>query len=731
MVLTEQDPLALVGVLVSGKYRVERFVAEGGFSYLYRAEHAVWKQPVLLKFLKLHSNMDPARSQQLIQEFLREGALLRELSARSASIIQAYDVESFPTRVGELPFLVLEWLDGAPLDQHLAQDRAIGRPPNTIEEALHLLEPVAMALEVVHGRGIAHCDVKPGNIFIVGDPYGPDAIVKLLDFGIAKMMSQQGGPASFTPHYGAPEQFDRSYGETGPWTDVFALALVLVEMLVGRRAIEGADVSAAAFSSMNPSMRPTPANLGAPIGKSVEQVFLRALAVSPQQRYPNAAAFWTDLRAAASEVQTLMSAPTPSSNGGALGVNAQAPFSETPAVQVAVPHQPALPARNGGAKKLLYLIPVAMAAAAIGAFLAVRNEAPTAATNAAAGSNSAGGLALPSASASASVAAAPVAACPSGMVPVRAGKFFMGHDGDEVQPFERPQHQVTLGAFCMDVTEVTVEAYRICVESGKCLPASVENSWPGMTKREQKLYDPICNFGRPGRDRHPINCVDWEKATTYCTANGKRLPTSAEWEYAVRGSDGRIYPWGDEPPSANHLNACGAECVAWGRAHRETLSPMHPQDDGFATTAPVGSFPRGRSMFGLDDVIGNVMEWVSDWDGPYTADPKTDPQGPSTGVEKVIRGGAWNAGNMVWVRPSFRFHFPPAARTHGIGFRCAKAQQLARRNRKAAPSCRRIALSCRLSVVRTPESDVFGYRSRPRDADPSRRNRMGRRCPRL
>jgi formylglycine-generating enzyme required for sulfatase activity len=122
---------------------------------------------------------------------------------------------------------------------------------------------------------------------------------------------------------------------------------------------------------------------------------------------------------------------------------------------------------------------------------------------------------------------------------------------------------------------------------------------------------------------------------------------------------------------ANHLNACGKECVAWGKTNREALTAMHDQDDGFAATAPVGSFPRGRSMFGLDDVIGNVMEWAEDWDGPYSAEPQEDPRGPANGSDKVIRGGAWNAGNMVWVRPSFRFHFPPATYTHGIGFRCA------------------------------------------------------------
>lgn len=658
MVLVQQDPLALAGAVVSGKYRIERFVAEGGFSFLYRAEHAVWKQPVLLKFLKLHRTMDPARSQQLIQEFLREGALLRELSARTASIVQAYDVETAPTKVGELPYLVLEWLDGCPLDVHLANEQAAGRGPTTVAEALHLLEPIASALQVVHARGIAHCDIKPGNIFIAGDPHGPDAIVKLLDFGIARLSTETGGPASFTPQYGAPEQFDARYGQTGPWTDVFAFALVLVEMITGRRAIEGADVSAAAYSAMNREARPTPSARGAGVTPSVEAVFLRALAVSPEHRYPDGATFWAELRAASLEVPTLLSAPSVASSRG----------FEAPAVQIASLSSPHLPPRNGGSKRLIYVIPVILGVAALGSYLIIRS-----------GSGGDGPVPAPSASGAPLTAESagrpPVPPCPEGMVPVRAGKFFMGHDGDEVQPFERPQHQVTLGAFCMDITEVTVDAYRACVETKGCVPAHADNAWPAMSKREKKLYDPICNYGRAGRDRHPVNCVDWNMASGYCAATGRRLPSSAEWEYAVRGSDGRVFPWGDEPPSANHLNACGPECVAWGKVHGETLTPMHDQDDGFAATAPVGSFPRGRSMFGLDDVIGNVMEWVEDWDGPYGAAPEDDPKGPSQGSDKVIRGGAWNAGNMVWVRPSFRFHFPPASHTHGIGFRCAAAMR--------------------------------------------------------
>jgi len=100
---------------------------------------------------------------------------------------------------------------------------------------------------------------------------------------------------------------------------------------------------------------------------------------------------------------------------------------------------------------------------------------------------------------------------------------------------------------------------------------------------------------------------------------------------------------------------------------------MHDDDDGFPTTAPVGSFPAGRSRYGLDDVIGNVMEWVSDWDGPYARreEPVSNPLGPDSGVRRVIRGGAWNASDRVWVRPSFRFSFPPEVRSHAVGLRCA------------------------------------------------------------
>ena len=103
---------------------------------------------------------------------------------------------------------------------------------------------------------------------------------------------------------------------------------------------------------------------------------------------------------------------------------------------------------------------------------------------------------------------------------------------------------------------------------------------------------------------------------------------------------------------------------------------MYDDDDGFANTAPVGSFPKGKSSWGIHDIVGNVWEWVDDWYAEYdpasASSVSTNPKGPEAGEERVIRGGAWNGSRPAWVRPAWRFHAPPTNRTHGIGFRCAK-----------------------------------------------------------
>src|SRR5205085_1228368 len=165
--------------------------------------------------------------------------------------------------------------------------------------------------------------------------------------------------------------------------------------------------------------------------------------------------------------------------------------------------------------------------------------------------------------------------------------------------------------------EVSTDAYRACSDRGDCKRAGTTNKWEGISAKESKTYDPLCNIADTARGSHPINCVEWTMADRFCKAEGKRLPSEAEWEYSARGSDGRKFPWGDTAPTAKHLNACGNECVLWGKKHGASLEAMFNDADPFATTAPVGSFPAGASRWGVEDIVGNVWEWVADYYAPY------------------------------------------------------------------------------------------------------------------
>jgi formylglycine-generating enzyme required for sulfatase activity len=684
--MTERDPLRIVGQIVADKYRIEKLVGEGGFAVVYRAEHTIWHKPVAIKFFSGLSSSPVDQRDHFQRAFIQEGALLTELSSQTAAIVQARDVGTYTTPDGSwMPFMVLEWLDGSSLEAVLEQERAAHAPPWSIAEVVKLLGQAAAALDVAHGRGIAHRDVKPANLFVLGEPRGK-ATLKVLDFGVAKMVTDDTqlqaalartgmNVTSFTPAYGAPEQFSRQVGATGPWTDVFALALVAVEMLAGRPALDGEDVVQLAVAAGHPDRRPTPRALGVAVSDEVEAVFAKALAIAPATRFSRAGEFWGALSDAAgislsrtdmvpSRVSIAQTELAPASLSGARGpaTNAQASTTGTPStISTQTPSAPA-PSRPWGV--------VAFGAAVLiggGVFVFSRPGSPGSGPQPTPSVAPAAALVAPSAS------AAPGPTCPERMVKIPAGQFFQGSDAKDARDNEKPAHNVTLAGFCMDLYEVTAGEYKACSDAGRCKRAGTDVDWPKITATDKKTYAPLCTFGDPARANHPINCVSWELANLYCKANGKRLPTEAEWEYATRGPDGRIYPWGDDPPTEKHLNACGSECVAWGKDHQVALTALYPASDQFATTAPVGQFEAGRSRFGPYDVVGNVWEWVADWDGAYSADPKSNPTGPSEGERKVIRGGAWNGSFASWLRPSFRYAQDPKAQSHGIGFRCVNS----------------------------------------------------------
>ena len=671
------DPLSLVGSIVAEKYRVEAFVSEGGFAVVYRAVHTIWNKPVALKLFSGLSRVPAEQRQALHQAFIAEGAFLSELCSETASVVQPRDVGSVTMPDGQwLPFMVLEWLEGENLEDFLTRERAAGAKGWTLPQTIALLAQVATALDVAHEKGIAHRDIKPSNLFLLGRPSRNDiGTVKILDFGVAKMMSDGGFSAtqastgqhvtSFTPEYGAPEQFNRAFGATGPWTDVYALALVASELLAGRPAMTGEGLTALGFEAIDPVRRPTPRALGVILPDAAEAIFARALAVSPVERYSRAGQFWLELETASGMPLSVPLRERASRVSLTPLTPRLGPSSTTPPA-VSVSHRaPAL--RHG---RLLKLSLAAAFAIALGGIAAAggalsRRGAPSA--------EAASPRALPAAARVAVASALPPAppACGDDMVQIPAGQYFMGSEEKAAPENEKPSHHVTLDSFCMDLHEVTAGAYKACADAGKCRRAPTQVDWPKISEAERKLYSPICTFGDPARADHPINCVSWQMARAYCDVNGKRLPTEAEWEYATRGPDGRIYPWGDEEPTAEHLNACGKECAAWGKQHGAALEALYPQDDGFATTAPVGKFPKGRSRFGPYDVVGNVWEWTATWYGAYDAAAEKNPRGPAAGERRVIRGGAFNGSYPSWLHPSFRYGQVPEAESHGIGFRCA------------------------------------------------------------
>jgi formylglycine-generating enzyme required for sulfatase activity len=585
------------------------------------------------------------------------------------------------TEEPKLPYMVLEWLEGSSLDAVFAEEKRQGRPPRSIESALKLLAPAAEALALAHRKGVAHRDIKPPNIFLCGDPNEDSCPVKLLDFGIAKVVqdAQKAGGAftktsgkvtSFTPAYGAPEQFSRTHGATGPWTDVFAFALVLVECITHKDPLDGDDFMQIGYASADKDHRPTPRGKGAIVTDEVERVFAKALAVNPNDRYRTMGEFWEALRAALPTVSVqpfTTTDPRPLRAISTDGPSLPALKVTPPGTSQATPP----PARSIA----LYVLGAGGVAFAAGVGLYFALSVP-AAGNGKPAAPSATAPVMATAPVVASAMAPPKAKCPDGMIWIEGGRFFMGSDDASDLPMERPAHNVTLSPFCIDRYEVTVERYLACSDNGGCKRASrVNENWePELTKHQRDVYDPLCNIRDPvGHAKHPINCVDWEMADTFCHEAGGRLPTEAEWEFSARGPDGRKYPWGDDAPTGKYLNACGTECVEWGKKHDEPLTAMYDMDDGYAATAPVGSFPIGKSRYGVEDVVGNVWEWVADWYEPYTGAPKVDPKGPETGTQRVIRGGGWNGSNIAWVRPSFRYKAVPAEKSHGFGFRCAKS----------------------------------------------------------
>ncbi|HLW65100.1 MAG TPA: formylglycine-generating enzyme family protein [Gemmataceae bacterium] len=295
---------------------------------------------------------------------------------------------------------------------------------------------------------------------------------------------------------------------------------------------------------------------------------------------------------------------------------------------------------------------------------------------------------------------------PEGMVWIPGGVFWMGSDDGPED--ERPRHRVHVSGFWMDRTEVTNAQFGKFVEATSYITvaerqpdpkkypdADPKNLVPGSAVFVPPngpvdlngppvwwQYVPGANWRHPdgpsstisGKANHPVVQICWEDAVEYCKWAKRRLPTEAEWEFAARGGLDRCeYCWGNEKHPGGKFMA-----NTWqGR-----FPAKNTGDDGFLTTAPVGSFP--PNGYGLVDMAGNAWEWCSDWYDPnyYSRSPRDNPKGPDAGAgardfdeaSRVRRGGSFLCADNYCRRylPSARDCNPPDSSANHTGFRCAR-----------------------------------------------------------
>ncbi len=216
------------------------------------------------------------------------------------------------------------------------------------------------------------------------------------------------------------------------------------------------------------------------------------------------------------------------------------------------------------------------------------------------------------------------------LVAIPGGEFIMGGSSND-----NPEHTVSLSNYWIYRAPVTNQQYSLCVEAGLCdLPNPDDN----------RVYED------PLRANDPVVGVNWEQATAYCSFMNARLPTEAEWEKAARGPDGNTFPWGEETPSCDLLNA--ADCVG-------------------ETSDVTDYYPQGMSYYEVFDMAGNVYEWVADWYSPtyYGESPTEDPFGPDTGDQRSIRSSSYSSAFYA-TELARRFSSKPLDHRRDLGFRC-------------------------------------------------------------
>ena len=626
-----------------GKYEILKEIGRGGFGVVYKARDHSLDRIVALKVLHPQLTVDPG----FITRFHKEAQALARIN--HPNVVTVYEIGEINGKV----YIAMEYLPGGSLAEKLVKG------PLPYETALRITQEVSAGLQAGHNKGLIHRDVKPGNILF--NEHG-DAVI--VDLGLAKAMQVSSSTVASstgtvgTPNYRAPELWNGT-PPPEPATDVYSLACVFFEMLTGEVLFSGDTPSTVMLKHFQP-LQEIEKTL-ARFSELNPEIMKKAIAKDPKDRFPNPAGF-----AQALQTSSHMSSKKSDAKGQDNKEASQKQISrkESETTQTFDIHIPLLKT---------FTIPkwtVWVSASLLGVGLLglmmwfgrdrfaigrseegslsvlttpIYTQTPT--TNLTLAPNQTRTTApTPNKTlmltGSVTHTLNPTATLGVGstkintkdnaeMVYVPAGGFFMGavEDDTMADSDEKPRHAVILDAYWIYKHEVTNARYRDCIEEGKC---------SGRLSQYQE-------------DNFPAIYINWFQAQDYCEWAEGRLPTEAEWEKAARGLDGRTFPWGEMEPSCSLANFAG--CID--------------------NVMPVGSYKQGASPYGALDMAGNVWEWVADWyDAEYYSLGISDnPQGPSSGTSRIIRGGSWDSYDQL-LRSSLRVRRNPDYSFDFNGFRC-------------------------------------------------------------
>lgn len=601
------------------RYRIVSLLAEGPYGAVYRAWDRVDGLDTAVK-----EYLDPAvDTQKLFRQQARQFSRLEH--PQLPRLLDHFALEG----VGQ--YLVWTYIEGVDL---AALGQQYGRLPSDL--ITHWLQAACQPLTYLHTHGQLHLNVKPANIRLT-----PRGEVFLVDSGLPGL-----GIRPHTEGYGAPEQ--QNQHDVTPASDIYSLGATLYTLLTGSTP-PGALKRESGLADLVPAREVNP-----DVAPYLSMAAGRAMSLRPDTRYASVADF-------AKALERPYGRNEPES---------PEPRRVAPTGRFGQPPPPRLTpqARRQIEMRTIYALAVLLVIILLAGFALTRanlnqpqlTEAEATAT-------------LQSAVLEAMTALAPtptpipvptepptptpepfITDTGARMIYVPGGIFSMGTD--EGDRDEKPAHLVKMDAYFIDETEVTNGQYQLCVEAGGCMAPSRSNP------TTHPAY-----YGDPAFADYPVVFVNWFQADTFCQWRGARLPSEAEWEMAAAFDPNQAvkltFPWGDAFDGTK-LNYCDQRCPS---SSRDT-----EYNDGHRDTAPVGSYPDGRSPLGVYDMLGNVMEWVGDWYSSrfYEGSTDTNPRGPTDGEFKSLRGGSWLSPRAEMRIPA-RGSFDPLVIQANLGFRCA------------------------------------------------------------